>query len=338
MRIAVDAMGGDHAPGEIVRGALQAARDFRVSVVLVGREYEVRRVLEEDSASDIEALVEVVPASEVIEMGEHPASAVRHKRDSSLVVAARLVKDGRCDAMVSAGNTGAAMAASLFAYGRIRGVDRPAIGGPMPTTQGHTLIVDAGANADVKARHLLQFAQMGSVYLSSTEGIAKPRVGLLNIGEEPNKGNELSLEAHALLALSGLNFIGNIEGRDVSRGKADVVVCDGFVGNVVLKFAEGVGSALFDIIRAEASRSLGSRVGALLMRPAFRSVKKVFDYSEYGGAPLLGLNGLTIISHGSSKAKAIRNAVRAAVRGAESGAILAMAESVTQMEEGKAVD
>lgn len=335
MRIAVDAMGGDHAPMEIVTGAVQAAKELNISVCLVGRADEIDRILKAESDYEsVKGSITVVQASEVIEMGEHPATAVRKKRDSSLVVAASLVKAGECDAMVSAGNTGAAMVSSLLTYGRIRGVDRPAIASPMPTVHGHALVIDAGANADVKPINLLQFAEMGSIYMSLISGVGKPKVGLLNIGEEESKGNELSQAVYGMLKESRLNFIGNIEGRDIPQGVADIIVCDGFVGNIILKFAEGMGTSLFALIKREIEARTASKLGALLVKPAFRAVKKVMDYSEYGGAPLLGLNKITIISHGSSNAKAIRNAVSAAEKAVSRRVVEKIRDSIGGTEEG----
>jgi glycerol-3-phosphate acyltransferase PlsX len=231
------------------------------------------------------------------------------------------------------------MAASLFGYGRIKGIDRPAIASPMPTASGrHSLIVDAGANSDVKPVNMLQFALMGSIYMNKINGIDKPTVGLINIGEEDTKGNELCIGTYPLLAKSGLNFVGNIEGRDIPQNKADVIVCDGFVGNIVLKFAEGMGSALFSLIKREAGLGLRRKIGAVLVKPALKAVKQVMDYSEYGGAPLLGLKGITIISHGRSNAKAIRNAIAAAKKAAEVGLVQTITDSVMRVEEGIGIE
>jgi len=311
MRIALDAMGGDHAPGEIVKGAAQFVEDYpEHGVLLVGDEARIKEYLPQQTKGNLE----IVHASEVIGMDEHPVEAVRKKRNSSVVVCADLVRSGEAQGMVSAGNTGAAMASSLLRIGRIKGIDRPAIGSPMPTLTGACIIVDAGANVDCRPKHLLDFAIMGSIYMEKVLRVANPKVGLLNIGEESTKGNELALGAYEILKnASNINFIGNIEGRDVLAGKADVVVCDGFVGNVILKFAEGMGSALFSLIKDEVTRSWQGKLGGLLVRDGLHRVKQRVDYTEYGGAPLLGVKGVSIISHGSSNHKAIYNALRVAM-------------------------
>jgi glycerol-3-phosphate acyltransferase PlsX len=261
-------------------------------------------------------------------MNEHPARAVRLKPRSSVVAACQMVASGEADAVVSLGNTGATMAASLLRIQRIKGVERPAIAIPMPTTRGVSLVLDAGANVECRPSHLLQFALMGAIYYSSLTGTPFPTVGLLNVGEEPEKGSDLVVEAHRLLASSDLNFIGNVEGRDIPFGKADVVVCDGFVGNVVLKLAEGIGAALFDMIKEEVGRSPLLKLAAGLAKPAFVNVKRRMDDSEYGGAPLLGVNGVTIIGHGHSNAKAVYNALRAAARMHRDGVVDAIAQSI----------
>lgn len=310
MIIAVDAMGGDFAPAEIVKGASLAAREG-VDILLVGREADLRRELGQYPAG---SHMEIVDAPEVVEMGEHPALAIRQKRNSSISVATRLCKDGKAAAVVSAGNTGAQMAAALFSLGRLPGIDRPAIATILPTLAGGTLVLDSGANADCKPQHLLQFAMMGGIYSHRVLGVSSPRVGLLNIGAEETKGNELVVEAYQLLRQSSLNFVGNVEGREILEGPADVIVCDGFVGNVLLKFAEGLGSALLGMLKENLQQSLRTKIGAALAIPAFQAVKKAMDYAEYGGAPLLGVNGVSIICHGSSKAKAIKNAISVAQR------------------------
>lgn len=311
MKIVVDAMGGDFAPGEIVQGAVEAARQWGMGILLVGDRSMVEKCL---LAHDTEGLnIEVVHTTEVIDMGEHPGNAVRRKKDSSIVVGVKLVKEGKGAAFVSAGNTGACMAASLFGYGRIKGIDRPAIASAMPTAKGVSLLLDVGANADCKPQNLVQFGLMGQIYAEKILKIKAPKVGLLNIGEEEAKGSELTQEAYQQMkACVGLNFAGNAEGREVAGGDFDVVVCDGFVGNVILKYAEGLAKGLMGMIKEEVQQSTVAKAGALLMKPVFSKLKQTIDYSEYGGAPLLGVNGITIISHGSSKAKAIKNAVRVA--------------------------
>lgn len=312
MKIAVDAMGGDFAPEEVVNGAILACRDLGAEVILVGDEKRIVDLLKTHSVSGLK--LEIKNATEVIEMGDHPAQAVKKKKDSSLVVANRLVKEGIAAAVISAGNTGAAMSASLLTLGRIKGIDRPAIASPMPTTKGVSVLLDAGANADCDPENLVQFALMGSIYAEQVFGFPNPRVGLLSIGEEETKGNKLTVEAHQLLKQSGINFIGNIEGRDVHHGECEVIVCDGFVGNIVLKLSEGLAGALFGQIKRALTENWISTAGALLAKGAFKNLKSRMDYTEYGGAPLLGLNGISIISHGSSNAKAIKNAIRAAIK------------------------
>lgn len=312
MKIAIDAMGGDNAPEEIVKGAILACRELGAEIILVGNEARIGAILKNQSISGLR--LEVYNATEVIEMDEHPAIAVKNKKDSSLVVANRLVKEGSASAVISAGNTGAAMSGSLLTLGRIKGINRPAIASPMPTNTGVGVLIDAGANADCDPHNLLQFALMGSIYAEQVFGIPKPRVGLLSIGEEETKGNKLTVEAHQLLKQSPINFIGNIEGRDVHRGECDVIVCDGFVGNVVLKISEGLAGALFGQIKTALRRNLITTTGALLVKSAFQSLKGRMDYTEYGGAPLLGLNGISMISHGRSNAKAIKNAVKTTIK------------------------
>ncbi|MFO7768583.1 MAG: phosphate acyltransferase PlsX [bacterium] len=313
MRIAVDAMGGDHAPERIVAGAVEAAAGAggRFEVVLVGDEL----LITERFSHMLHGLpIEIVHAPEIIEMDEAPAAAMRRKRDASIPVAMRLHRDGEVDAVVSAGNTGAAMASALLTLGRLRGVHRPAIASLLPSEEGATLVLDVGANPAVSAENLLQFALMGSLYTEYVFDVDSPRVGLVNIGEEENKGTETAVRAHALLKASGLNFVGNVQGRDILAGGLDVAVCDGFTGNVILKFAEGIVSLLTAGVKRGLSRSPVAKLGAVLMSPVFRQLKKDLDYEEYGGAPLLGIDGVVIIGHGRSSAKAIRNAVRGASR------------------------
>lgn len=312
MKIAVDAMGGDYAPDEIVLGAIEAVREYRCDIILVGDEIRIRKILDVNGASNLP--ITVYHASEVIEMTEHPSIAIRKKKDASVVVATRLVKEGKADVVISAGSTGAAVAAALFGLGRISGIERPTIATPMPNLTGTTVLLDSGANVDSKPKHLYQNAVMGAVYAEKILGIPNPRVGLLNIGEEENKGNELVLDTYPLLKQAPLNFIGNVEGRDVPRGTVDVVVCDGFVGNVVLKLGEGLAATLMTLIKQEiASKNWFIKItAALVLKTALRGLKKKIDYAEYGGAPLLGVDGGFIISHGSSKAKAIKNSIRVA--------------------------
>lgn len=317
MRIAVDAMGGDNGPQVILQGAVAAARENpRLRVILVGPQARIREELR--SAGADESLVDVEDAPELIDMCEAPAQAVKRKPGSSIVVCARLQREGKADALVSAGNTGAVVAASLFQLGRLAGVSRPAIAVQMPNHTGHTVVLDVGANAESKAVNLLQFAVMGECYAQMLGGQERPRVGLLNIGEESSKGNETVQEAHRLIAESPLNFIGNVEGRGIFAGEADVVVCDGFIGNIVLKLSESVAGFVGSVVRQEINAGLRTRLGAMLIRPAFGRVRQRLDYAEYGGAPLLGVDGVSIIAHGRSNMKAIKNAIMVAARLVES--------------------
>lgn len=313
MKLAVDAMGGDNAPSEIVKGALQAARKHSCEIILVGDEKQIREVLRAES--DWETLpLTIRHAAETIEMGEHPADAVRNKKDSSIVVATQMVKSGECDAVLSAGSTGAAVAAAQLILKRIHGIGRPAIATPIPTPRGVTLLLDSGANVDSKPEHLVQSAMMGSLYAEHVLGIKNPRVGLLNIGEEETKGNEQAKETYALLKnMTTINFGGNAEGRDIPEGHFDVVVCDGFVGNALLKFGEGLALTIFTLIKEAIDEGgVAAKVGALLLTPTLKNLMKRLDVSENGGAPLLGVNGCCIISHGSSDAKSICSAIRIA--------------------------
>ena len=309
MRIAVDAMGGDFAPKEIVLGAVEAAKKYDCEIVLIGDEEQIRAELHGEDPAALR--ISIVHASEVIGMDEHPAEAVRSKKDSSVVVATRLVKEGQCDAVFSAGSTGAAVAAAQLILHRIRGVGRPAIATPMPTPDGVTLMLDSGANVDSKPEHLVQSAVMGSLYAQYVFGIEHPRVGLLNIGEEETKGNEQVKETYQLLAVEpNIHFCGNAEGRDVPKGNFDVVICDGFVGNVVLKFAEGLAKTILGLIQEEIrGAGLMAKMGALLLMPTLRRLGKRLDVREYGGAPLLGVNGCCVIGHGSSDAKSVASAI-----------------------------
>ena len=307
--IAIDAMGGDFAPAETVKGCVEALETCPSSdFILVGRESEVFAELNKYGYD--KARIRVVHASEVIGFDEAPAAAIRRKKDSSMVVGLNLVKSGAAGAFVSAGSTGALLTGATVIIGRIPGVERPALAAVMPSERGLTLLIDSGANVDCKPRYLLQFAHMGAVYMENVMGTANPRVGLASIGAEKEKGNSLTKEAYELLENSGLNFIGNTEARDIPGGAADVIVCDGFVGNVILKYAEGFAKSMFSIIKTELTRKPVSKLGALLSKSAFAALKVKFDPSEVGGAAFLGLNGLVVKAHGSSDAKAIRNAAR----------------------------
>lgn len=320
MKIALDAMGGDHAPQEIILGGLQALKEYNYieKLYLVGQLDKIEAVLAEQSSVD-RSKIELVEATEVIEMEDHPANAYRRKKDASITVATRLVKEGKADAVVSAGSTGGQMVAALFGLGRIKGVKRPAIGCVIPTMTGGKLLVDSGANTNVDVENLVQFAQMGSIYMQCVGGIENPKVGLINNGTEETKGSELTQAAYQeLKALDTINFIGNIEGRDVPAGAADVMACDGFTGNVVLKTMEGMAKVILTMLKDEVKSSLRCTVGAGLMKPALHGLKRKMDYAEYGGAPLLGVNGVSIVCHGSSKAKAIYKAIDIAYHCCES--------------------
>jgi phosphate acyltransferase len=311
MKIAVDAMGGDNAPQAVVAGAVQAAKELGTGIILVGIEELIQAELKKHHQAKT-LPIEVRNATQVVDMLDSPATVFRRKKDSSIRVANELVKSGDAVAVISAGHTGAAMATSLFILGPIEGVERPAIATFMPTMKETCIVLDVGANVDCKPNHLLQFAIMGEVYAKYLLKNPNPRVGLLSIGEEETKGNELTKEAFKLLTETSLNFIGNVEGRDVMSGKADVVVCDGFIGNVVLKLSEAVAETIGLMIRENIGDNLIRKLGYFMMRPAFRALKRRIDYAEYGGAPLVGINGISIISHGRSSDRAIRNAVRVA--------------------------
>lgn len=315
MRIALDAMGGDNAPQATVRGAIEAIEAFGLEIILVG---DKDRIHGELGAEDVQG-VTIRHASEVVGMDESPAMALRRKKDSSIRVAVDLVKNGEADAVVSAGNTGAAMATAFFVLGMAEGVDRPGIATVMPSVREPFVLIDAGATVDCKPLHLLQFAVMGDIYASMVLGRNKPRVGLLSIGEEAGKGNELTREVFKLLETSHLNFAGNVEGKEIFSGAVDVVVCDGFTGNVSLKISEGLVEASVMMLREELSRSLLGKIGYVLLKAGLPGIKKKLDYSEYGGAPLLGINGICIISHGRSTPKAIRNAIGVAADAVKKG-------------------
>ncbi len=314
MRIAVDAMGGDHAPGPIVDGALAAARHFDLEVLLVGPTDTLRAELARHG--DIGSLpVRVVEAPDVIGMGDPPVASLRRRPKASIRVAAELVARGEASALFSAGSTGASVMAAHAAFGMLPGVDRPALAATIPTRAGRpAVLLDAGANADCRPHHLLQFGVMGAVFTRVVLGVDSPRVGLLSIGEEETKGNDLTREAHRLLKAAPVNFIGNVEAREVYTGQADVIVCDGFTGNIALKISEGLVETVEALLGEELQGTFSSQVGFLLSRRAFRRFRRRVDYSEYGGAPLLGVAGLCIVGHGRSSVKAVRNAVAMAAR------------------------
>jgi glycerol-3-phosphate acyltransferase PlsX len=322
--VAVDAMGGDHAPDRVVEGALAAARHAGVAVTLVGRRAEIDALL--SGHPDVSSLdVSVVDAPDVVAMDESPAAALRRKPRASIRVAADLVRAGDASALVSAGHTGATVVAAHGAFGMLAGVDRPALAPSIPTRTGMAVLLDAGATVECKPHHLLQFGVMGAVYAQALLGVADPRVGVLSIGEEEGKGNDLTRDAYRLLKAAPVTFAGNIEARDVFSGAADVIVCDGFTGNVALKLSEGLVETVEELLGDELASTFSSQVGYLLSRRAYRRFRRRLDYSEYGGAPLLGVSKLAFVCHGRSSVKAIRNAVVAAARFAADG-ILARVE------------
>lgn len=331
MKIAVDAMGSDARPVPDVLGAVQAAREYGVEILLVGPETRVNQELAK--IGNVPAGVHVCNAAQEIAMSEHPANAVREKKDSSIVVGIRQVKQGSADAYVSMGHTGANLAAAIFHLQRIKGVHRPGLGALFPTPKGPAFLIDIGANTDCKPEWLEQFAIMGEAYVRAILGIEKPRVGLLSNGEEDIKGDQLVQETHALLkqraAKHGMNFIGNVEGKDVPALLADVIVADGFVGNVALKTAEGIAKMMNDVIRSEIKANPISMLGGALAMPAFNRVKKILDYTQYGGAPLLGVNGVVIIGHGRSNEVAVKNAVRVAKRAIETNILETIRSGIT---------
>lgn len=334
MKIAVDAMGGDHAPVEIVRGAVNASSECGIPVILVGDKSSIESELSKCHGST--SGIEIVHASEIVHMDEHPANAIRKKPDSSIVVCANLVKSGEAQAMISAGNTGAAMAVATLKLGRIEGVIRPAIGSLMPNLKSRCVMLDAGANVDCSVENMLQFAIMGNAYAERVFKLERPRIGLLSIGEEPSKGNELTKATNVRLSEMHLNFIGNVEGKEIFRGAADVVVCDGFDGNVILKVTEGMAEFFLSALNGEMNKNIVYRIGAAIIRPAFMRMMNRLDYAEYGGAPLLGVNGVCIIGHGRSDARAVRNAIRAAADAVENDVVGCITESMRRQELGSA--
>ncbi len=327
--IAVDAMGGDGAPGIAVAGALEAVHEFGIPVTLVGPIKKLRR--EVGRFKLLPHGLELVDAEDVIGMQDPPTTVLRRKRNSSLSVCAELVRDGKAAAMVTAGNTGAAWLAAKSALGMIDGVDRPALAAILPRLDSHTLVLDVGANMECKPHQLVQFAVMGSFYAESVMGVKDPKVGLMSVGEEGNKGGPKVREQYRVLSEAGIHFVGNVEGRDVFAGDVDVIVCDGFTGNVILKVAEGLGEMVVGMLREEAGRSPVYGAGLLMAKGAFRNLKRKVDYSEYGGAPLLGVDGPCLIAHGRSTAKAIRNAVRFADSYAESGVIERIGDKILEV-------
>ena len=332
INVAVDAMGGDNAPVEIVKDVVDAVHaNDHVKVYLTGQEELVRRELEKYTYPADR--IEVVNATEVIETAEPPVMAIRRKKDSSIVRALNLVKDGTCDAFVSAGSTGATLVGGQVIVGRIKGVERPPLAPLIPTEKGCALLIDCGANVDARPSHLVQFAKMGSVYMESVMGISNPRVGIVNIGAEEEKGNALVKETYPLLKnCPDIHFIGSVEARDIPAGAADVIVCEAFVGNVILKMYEGVGRSLIHKVKEGMMTSLRSKIGALLVKPALKETLKAFDLEQYGGAPLLGLKGLVVKTHGSSKAVEIKNSILQCITFSEQNINQKIKEKITMEE------
>ena len=328
MRIVLDAMGGDHAPEVVVEGGVMAAREYGIEVVLVGPQEVVEAELAKHDTAGLS--LPVVHASQVIEMTDEPSMAARRKKDSSMVVGMNLVKNGEADAFATAGNSGGALAAALFRLGRIKGIKRPALSTIFPMRKGLCFITDIGANTDCKPVYLLQFGIMASAYAERVLGIPNPKVGIVSTGEEEGKGSILVKEAFKLLKKSGLNFIGNVEGKDIPAGLADVVVTDGFSGNIVIKLSEGVAALLMEVMEEEIKKRPAAVLGALLARAALREVKSRLDYSDYGGAPLLGVDGVVIIGHGRSNVKAIKNMVRVGKEAVEKGMLKAIKEGIAE--------
>ena len=310
MKIIVDAMGGDNAPEEVIKGCLEAADEVTAEIILCGNQAIIEKYMSKYSYKGTN--IKIQHASEVITNEDSPTRAIKSKKDSSMVVAFNMLKEGKGDIFLSAGNTGALMAGALLLVDRIKGVDRPALAPLLPSYEGPVLLVDAGSNANCKPENLLQFGIMGSIYMKNTYGVENPRVGLVNIGSEQIKGNELTKHAYELLEKSGVNFIGNIEGRDIPLGNVDVAVCDGFVGNVILKVMEGMGKTVSKHLKDEMKSSFWTKLGALLLINAFKRFKKKFDYTEYGGALYLGIEKAVIKCHGSSNAKAFKNTIKQA--------------------------
>ena len=328
-KIVVDAMGSDNSPRSEVDGAIAAAKAYGVHVILVGNESLLEPMLKERSADRLS--LEIRHASQTIAMDEKPAAVLRKKKDSSIHVAAALVRDGLASGLVSAGNTGAVMAIAKMLVGVVPGVDRPALATVVPTLTGRAVLLDVGANVTCKPHHLVQFALMGHLFSKQIVGMPSPRVGLMSVGEEESKGTDLTKGVHKSLKELNLNFIGNVEGRDIYNGRADVIVCVGFTGNVALKTSEGLVEVMLQLMKEELSRNLQAKLGALLSMDSFRRLKKRLDYSEYGGAPLIGLRGVCVICHGRSSANAIKNAVRVAKEFAENKVNARLQEELSQL-------
>ena len=335
VRIALDAMGGDNAPAEPVYAAVDAlAQNSRAHITLLGQEDLIREHLR--YASYDQERLAIVPATEVIEMAEHPVNAIRKKKDSSIVLALRMLKNGEADAFISAGSTGAVLAGGQLLVGRLPGVERAPLAPLLPTLKGVSLLIDCGANVDARPNHLLQFAKMGSLYMQNMMGISKPTVGLLNIGVEEEKGNALSKETYPLLkACKDINFIGNVESREIPHGAADVIVTDAFAGNVALKLYEGTASAFLQMVKSGMTSNLKSKIGALLVKSSLKETLKTMDATTYGGAPMLGLNGLVVKCHGNATRKELCNAVLQCVRFSDAGLTDKIKNSISPKESGE---
>lgn len=328
INIALDAFGGDHSPAEPVKGAILAVKEYPISVTLVGDESQIRDLLSQYSEYPKEK-INIVHSSEVVGMAESPSKSFRQKKDSSIQVGLNLVRDKKCHGFVSAGNTGAVLATSTLVLGRSPHVERPGLAAVIPSLKSHFILLDVGSNVDCKPIHLIQFALMGTRFSKAIMGIENPKIGLLNIGEERDKGNQLTLETHQLFETLNLNFIGNVESREILMGVADVVVCDGFMGNGLIKFGEGITSIFTSFFKEEAKHSWMSLLGLMLLKPAFKRFRKKFDYDEYGGAHLLGVNGVSVVAHGRAKDIAIKNAIRIAYKASEERIVDKISSSIS---------
>ncbi|MFC1751890.1 phosphate acyltransferase PlsX [Thermoproteota archaeon] len=329
IELALDAMGGDYAPGEIIQGALQALKAYPVRLSLLGPQKVIEKQLQSAGQYD-KSRVTIIHAPDIVDMADSPTLSFRRKKNSSIRLGLQLVKDKKVDGFVSAGNTGAVMTASVLILGKTPNIERPAIASILPSRDGQFVMLDMGSSVDCKAEHLAQFAVMGSYFSELLLGVANPRVGLLNIGEEKTKGNTVSQAAFSQMKELPINFVGNVEGKDILFSVADVVVCDGFVGNTLLKFGEGVADLFFNFFKKEAKSSLLSLVGLLLLKPALKRFKKEYDYAEYGGAPLLGVEGVSVVAHGKSDAFAIKNAIHTAMKACNSNIVEKISKAVGQ--------
>lgn len=333
MKIVIDAMGGDHAPFVTVEGAVEAVKSYNVNIILTGNQPMIESQLAKYDYP--KEKIEVIHCSEEITNEDKPVLAIRKKKDSSMVVALKLVKEKKADAIISAGNTGALLAGGLLVLGRIKGIDRPALAPVYPTTKGVSVLIDGGANSDCKPRNFLEFGIMGNIYAEKVLGIKKPNVCTVNIGIEEEKGSEVVKEAYQLCKSGPFNFKGNVEARDIPSGYADVIVCDGFTGNVILKLTEGLADSIFSLLKEEFVKNTFRKIGALLLKSGLKDFKKRFDYTEYGGAPFLGVNGVLIKAHGSSDGKAIKNAVRQGIKFVENNVIEDIAKEITSLGEDR---